>query len=214
MGPPNSKQSSAYVPPQTEGNSTLLGGGVLPAADVRGDLNRTPATSMELRFRHVLLDDNKRDTGFDHAYIVVTDNRTHEQSIHQAGPFGGNGAYGFPYALGRIAATTSKYDQESRGYGQPYRQVAVFNTDTPAEDVLRSLNAYGDAVNKQAIPYTLPDVRMPFVGRPKNPWFPTPNSNLYGGAAWQFLTGSLPELPDGVDAPGWGDHRLPRSPLK
>jgi hypothetical protein len=35
---------------------------------------------------------------------------------------------------------------------------------------------------------------------------PTRNSNYYGGFLWQRLTGSLPQLPSDMDAPGWGDH--------
>lgn len=44
------KQTSAYVPPQNGGNSTLLGEGALPSADVRDDLNRSPSTRVDLRF--------------------------------------------------------------------------------------------------------------------------------------------------------------------
>jgi hypothetical protein len=46
-------QSSAYVPPQNGGNSTLLGGNVLPAADLKDDLNRSPSTTVDLRFTPV-----------------------------------------------------------------------------------------------------------------------------------------------------------------
>jgi hypothetical protein len=80
--------------------------------------------------------------------------------------------------------------------------------------VQRALDGFGAAFNKKAIAYALPDVRIPFMPANPHPWFLTPNSNLYGGAAWQFLTGSLPDLPAGVDAPGWGDHGLPNSLLK
>ena len=83
---PKSNPSTAYVPPQSETNQTLLGEGRLPASNLNDDLNRSPATSAELRFRHVVLDGH--DTGFDHAYMVIAGNHTGEQRIHQAGPLG------------------------------------------------------------------------------------------------------------------------------
>lgn len=146
--------------------------------------------------------------------MLITDNRTGKQTVHQAGPFGPNGDYGFPYALGRIGASTDDYGPKSTGFGQPFKRVAVFNTDASSSEVLRALNGFGASFNKQAIPYVLPDPRIPFLPRNKHPLFPTPNSNLYGGAAWEYLTGSPPELPDDIEAPGWGDHRLPNSPFK
>lgn len=199
-------QSSAYVPPQNGSNSTLLGGNVLPVADVQNDLNKSPTTNVELRFRHVIL--GGRNTGFDHAYIVITDNRTGEQSVHQASPQGPQGSNLFPLPMGTIIATTDPYDSASNGYNQPYRKVAGFNTDASAESVRASLDGFGKAFNRKAIPYVLPDVRIPFVPANRHPIFPTQNSNYYGGAAWQHLTGAVPELPTEIDAPGWGDHRL------
>ncbi len=110
--------------------------------------------------------------------------------------------------MGTIKATTDTYDKNARGYDQPYRKAAAFNTDASPESVRKSLDDFGSAFNKKSIPYVLPDARIPFVPPNRHPLLPTPNSNYYGGAAWQFLTGSVPELPAEIDAPGWGDHRL------
>jgi hypothetical protein len=199
-------QQSAYVPPQTGGSSTLLGSSAQPEAGQYDDLNRSPATSVELRFRHAT--PGQYDTGFDHAFIVITNNQTGEQSVHQASSLGPQGSNLFPLPMGTITATTDPYDAKAHGYNQPYRKIAAFNTDASAESVRKSLDDFGNAFNKKAIPYVLPDVRIPFVPVNRRPIFPTPNSNYYGGAAWQFLTGSVPELPTEIDAPGWGDHRL------
>lgn len=206
--------SPAYVPPQAGGIPTLLGDNAMPAPGQNGDLNGSPATSVELRFRHVVLKGHdigfpkEHDTGFDHAFIVVTDNRTGAQYVHQASPRGPQGANWFPSALGTVIATTDPYNAKSNGYDLQYKKVASFDTDASPEHIRDSLTGFGAAFNMKSIPYTMPDLKLPLVPRNRHPLIPTPNSNYYGGAAWQSLTGTVPELPQDIDAPGWGDHRL------
>jgi hypothetical protein len=164
--------------------STILGDGALPVGGEYRDLNRSPATSVELRFRNVILDG--KNTGFDHAYIVVTDNQTGTQTVHQASPRGPQGNNWFPLPMGTIDASTEPYGPASTGYGQPYRKVASFNTDASAGSVSQSLDNFGTTFNKKSIPYALPDIRIPFVPPTRHPSVPTRNSNYYGGAAWGF----------------------------
>ncbi len=171
-----------------------------------GDLNRSPATTVELLFREVTPQGVK--TGLDHAYILLTDNATGEQWINEARPSGPKGDGWFPYPMGTVRASGKKYVKEVTGYGQPYHAVARHVTDESTDSIRRRLDDFAESFNKKNIPYSLPDLRVPFVGFPKNPLFPTPNSNYYAGLAWEHLTGSTPRLPSAVDAPGWRDHLI------
>ncbi|MBS0547753.1 MAG: hypothetical protein JSR24_08395 [Proteobacteria bacterium] len=195
MGPPNSKQSSAYVPPQTEGNSTLLGGGVLPAADVRGDLNRTPATTVELRFNPVI-------GGNYHGYIVVTDNATNRQWVSEGGPDGVRSSGQLPGGY-LTAGTLAKSPGERLGS----KSAASFLTDIPADQVAKRLGRFSDNFSARRLAYQIPisEPAYPYAIATQEP--PVHNSNYYIGAAWDDLRGEIPSLPRGVSAPGWGDHR-------
>lgn len=194
-------QSSAYVPPQTGGNSTLLGDSAQPAAGQYDDLNRSPATSVELRFRHVRYPGY--DTGYDHAFIVVTDNLTGEQWVNQAGPWGPDG----DPVLGSLEATTDEYKSgKSRDYDAPYKPVARFTTDASPESVKEKLEVFSDRFNRGRTTYELPPVPLLMVPPDVRSRLPTRNSNFYGGAVWDYLTSSVPKLPDSIDAPGWADH--------
>lgn len=53
---------------------------------------------------------------------------------------------------------------------------------------------------------TNPATVLPMIPSSMQDYFPTRNGNYYGGYAWDYLTGSVPKLPAGFDAPGWGDH--------
>src|SRR5581483_11111622 len=57
--------------------TSIFGDSAQPAAGQYDDLNRSPATTVELRFRHVRFPGY--DTGYDHAFIVATDNATGRQ---------------------------------------------------------------------------------------------------------------------------------------
>lgn len=199
MGPPNSKQSSAYVPPQNDSNSTLLGGGILPAADVSDDLNRSPATTIDLRFTPVQSGAGRMSHGF----MIVTDNATGKQWRSEGMPEGRRALGQIPG--GALLALTSVLQPNERIDGRP---AASFSTDQPAEEVAGRLAAFSSAFTAKRLPYGLPIIPPvdPYGLAP--PRFPVTNSNYYAGAAWQHLTGALPDLPRDVVAPGWGDRRL------
>lgn len=196
MGPPTSRTSSAYVPPQKESNSTLLGGGVLPASDVRDDLNRTPATTVELRFEPIA-----RSGGlFSHGFIVVTDNKSGSRWRNE-----GHGEVTMLGTMpgGMLSASTSNSTVEQANSS---KLAASFSTDAPADEVAQRLTQYGSAFSAKRIPYTLafpPPEDLYGLA----PSIPMHNSNYYIGSAWEHVTGGLPRLPPGISAPGWGDHR-------
>jgi hypothetical protein len=76
MGIFSSQPTYRYVPP-IKAKSTLLGESAQPDAGQYDDLNRSPATSVELRFRRV--GSLGLTTTRDHAFVVVTDNATGKQ---------------------------------------------------------------------------------------------------------------------------------------
>lgn len=187
--------------------TSIFGDSAQPAAGQYDDLNRSPATTVELRFRHVRFPGY--DTGYDHAFIVATDNATGRQVVHQAGPWGPGGNT----ILGGIAASTEEYTKDkSRDYGASYRAVSRFQTDASIDAVKRKLEEFSDRFNREQMPYQLPPM-LPMVPRATRDRLPTLNSNYYGGAAWEYLTGTSLKLPDDIDAPGWADHlRAPIGP--
>lgn len=192
-------QSSAYVPPQNGSNSTLLGGNVLPAADLSDDLNRSPLTTVDLRFTPVQTGAGRMSHGF----IVVTDNATGKQWRSEGMPEGQSVRGLLP--AGALTASTAELDADQRADG---RQAASFATDIPAKEVASRLAAFSSAFAAKRIPYGLP------ISPPVDPYgmaparLPVTNSNYYAGAAWDHLTGTTPDLPRDILAPGWGDHRL------
>jgi hypothetical protein len=192
-------QTSAYVPPAS--TSTLLGDSAQPAAGQYDDLNRLPATTVELRFRRVNL--GGYDTGKDHAFIVVTDNVMGKQWVNQAGPWRAaqKGTFGF------VDASSEEYKKdESRDYDAPYKTAGRFSTDASADSVAHKLEGFANRFNENGVPYELPTAQLPMVPPGVAEHTSTLNSNYYGGTAWQHLTGSVPSLPIGINAPGWGDH--------
>jgi hypothetical protein len=192
-------QSSAYVPPQNGSNSTLLGGNVLPVADLRGDLNRSPSTTVDLRFTPVQTGAGRMSHGF----IVVTDNATGKQWRSEGMPEGQSVRGAMP--VGALTASTAELAAGQRADG---RQATSFSTDVPAADVARRLAAFSSAFAAKSIPYGLP------ISPPVDPYglasprLPVTNSNYYASAAWDHLTGTTPDLPRDILAPGWGDHRV------
>ena len=98
------KRTYDYVRP-VNSTSTLLGPSAQPDAGQYDDLNRSPATTVELRFRHFAFPSG--ETTRDHAFIVVTDNSTGKQWVHQAGPWGPAG----DPIMGSIDAGTSRVQE-------------------------------------------------------------------------------------------------------
>lgn len=193
------KPTYNYVPP-ADTPSTLLGRSAQPEAGQFDDLNRAPATSVELRFRRVAFPGWR--TTRDHAFIVVTDNATGKQWVHQAGPGGPDG----DPLLGSIKVDTDVYDKDARGYNDDYRTVARFSTDTSPESVAKRLATYGNHFENSGASYQLPPDVLAMVPATRQDELSTRNSNYYGGLVWQNLTGKVPKLPSDMDAPGWGDH--------
>lgn len=196
-------KSSPYVPPLNV-ESTLLGESEAAQSD---DLNRSPATTVELRFRHVSLPTKlppwaRVGTSRDHAFIVITDNTTGEQWVNEAGPLSMDGAP----VLGTTNATVENYDKNYSNYDVPYKTIARFTTDAPASVAKGKLESFANRFNDNQLDYQLPPDVLPMIPSNMQDRIPTRNSNYYGGYAWQYLTGSVPALPAGMDAPGWGDH--------
>jgi hypothetical protein len=196
-------KSSPYVPP-LKAKSTLLGESEAATSD---DLNRTPATTAELRFRHVPLPPGapswaQMKTSRDHAFIVITDNTTGKQWVNEAEP---DTLFGDP-VLGRIKAGTVTYDKGYSNYDLPYRTVAQVTTDAPALEAKERLDSFADRFTQNKVDYQLPPDVLPMIPPSMQDVIPKRNSNYCGGYAWQYLTGSVPKLPAGFDAPGWGDH--------
>lgn len=152
------KQTYSYVP-SVNTPSTLLGDSAQPETGQYDDLNRSPATSVELRFRRVAFPG--WETTRDHAFIVVTDNATGEQWAHQAGP---GGPAGDP-VLGAIKVDTDDYKKGARGYDAPYRAVARFTTDASPDSVLGKLATAGDRFQDNRASCQLPPDILPMVPR-------------------------------------------------
>jgi hypothetical protein len=113
-------------------------------------------------------------------------------TVHQAEPFGDcDDCNVFDRYLGlgfgADVATTEAYTETSRGYNQSYTRVATFTTDLSLGDIVRKLETYAEAFNRQQLHYGLNG----------------PNCNTYAAGAWEALTGSVPALPKGLVAPGW-----------
>jgi hypothetical protein len=177
----------------------LLGEGVLPAADLKDDLNRSPSTTVDLRFVPVQSGVGRMSHGF----IVVTDNTTGKQWRSEGMPEGASIRGLMP--AGALTASTAELAADQHADG---RQAASFATDVPADEVAKRLTAFSSAFSAKRMPYDLP------IAPPVDPYglapprLPVRNSNYYAGAAWDHLTGMLADLPRDVVAPGWGDHRL------
>jgi len=179
----------------------LLGAGVVPGADLRDDLNRNPSTTVDLRFRPVEV---VGAGGMSHGFIVVADNATGKKWISEGGP-GGQSIRGTMPASPLTASTVGS-DAEAQPAG---RRTASFVTDVPADEVAKRLTAFSSTFSAKRIPYDLP------IDPPVDPYgivppvhLPVRNSNYYAGAAWEHFTGTVPELPRDITAPGWGDHRF------
>ncbi|HTR87899.1 MAG TPA: hypothetical protein VMI56_25685 [Reyranella sp.] len=203
MGIPPASKPSTYVPPRNGVGPTLLNSSAQPEAGQYDDLNRSPATTIELRFSPVQTGTDQTTVGH-HGYIVVTDNISGKQWKSEAGPTGqrvrGLLPSGFLEAHTREKGDTVKDPT----------QAATFTTDVPAEEVAARLTKFSDAFSQRKVPYRLPDYLLPGVPESylRDPPPSTTTSNYYAGAAWEHLTGSLPRLPSGVFAPGWGEHKF------
>jgi RHS repeat-associated protein len=144
----------------------------------------TNSTTVDLRFRDVIL--GGVDTKHMHGFIVVTNNLTGEKWISQGGP---NGPCNCSDPLGSIQSWTERYGPGMSGYGDEANQPldGSFTTSEPTSDIVGQITTYSAQFNQQQMPYEA--------------W--GPNSNTYAGEAWQNLTGSVPQAPQGSGAWGW-----------
>ena len=142
-------QSAPYVPRPTEGASTLLGDSAQPAAGLNDDLNKSPATTVDLHFAPVL----SASGGSYHGYIVVTDNASGTQWTNEGGPDGARMSGLLPG--GHLEASTTKHGP---GVGPGSRQAASFTTDAPADQVADRLTNFAQNFTAKKLPYNLPYV--------------------------------------------------------
>lgn len=121
----------------------------------------------------------------------MTDNNNGKQWINQGGP-GDPKQVPCDRCFGTWQpdqAWLDSYTPSSRGYKDPYVLAARIYTNMAAVSVVRQLQQYTAHWNSLGLPYE----------------FPSPNSNTFAAGAWRNLTGSVPALPPGVNAPGYGD---------
>lgn len=204
-----------YVPRSNAGFSTLLGGWAQPESGQQGDLNRSPATTVDLYFSKVASADY--NTGSHHGYIVVTDNATGKRWLSEAAP----STNWHRYPMGTVKAFTTSIPTgpqptneelalQGRLNADRDRRVASYSTDLSPEAVAEKLKAFSDGFTRRNIPYQLPRPAL-FLPGQDSLSLPPPlvqNSNYFAGASWEKLTGGLPSLPLSVSAPGWGDHQF------